>query len=91
MGKGRITLQVLRHVSACNNIKAFIAAGKGEYFHKTGEQRTDYHMDFYEVTKFKIDPMGSDTHRLYSIDGEPSQFQPLTVSMEHGALKMLSL
>ena len=90
MGKGRMTITVLRYVSRWNTIKALAAADKGDFFFKTGELKTGNNVDFYEVTKFKIDPMGSDLPRRYSIDGEPVQFAPLTVTMEQGALRMLS-
>ena len=90
MGGGRMILTVLHSHSRCNTVRAFQASAKGDYFHETGEVKADYHVDFYEVTKFKIDPMEHGAHGRYSIDGEAVNFAPLTVTIEQGALHMLS-
>ena len=92
MGGGRITVSVLHYVGRCHNLRVLSSSGSKEHcFDRNGNVNPNFQRDFYEVTKFRIDPMASETHRLIGIDGEPIEFAPLEVTIQNKELRMLSL
>ena len=92
MGGGRITVAVLHFVGRRHTLRVLSSSRSNEHrFDRNGNVNPNFQRDFYEVTKFRIDPMASETHRRFSIDGEPIEFAPLEVTIQKKELRMLCL